>query len=227
MRSLHLSLEQETSTDGMEFTGPAATVYEKVHGDYMNATADELWDKMQRRLYSEGQVQAQHSRLHTVKLGADETIEDFSQRIRDLGTGLSEAAEDAMLRQSFRESVITTLKLHFLAISAGFDEVVSRLSQMSEAAEETASRVGSKGSENTTFPLDESALPGTLSNPVGPDPRHTKDIRVLNCSRKCYKCQRCGHTRSGAMYVDEQTRSRDMATEKGGQPEQNPPTIQR
>jgi hypothetical protein len=119
MRSLHLSLEQETSTDGMEFTGPAATVYEKVHGDYMNATAEELWDKMQRRLYSEAQVQAQHSRLHTVKLGADETIEDFSQRIRDLGTGLSEAAEDAMLRQSFREGVITTLKYIFWLLVQG------------------------------------------------------------------------------------------------------------
>jgi hypothetical protein len=33
-----------------------------------------------------------------------------------------------MLRQSFREGVITTLKYIFLAISAGFDEVVSRLS---------------------------------------------------------------------------------------------------
>jgi hypothetical protein len=85
MRSLHLSLEQETSTDGMEFTGPAATVYEKVHGDYMNATAEELWDKMQRRLYSEAQVRAQHSRLHTVKLGADEVFSPSASGIWERG----------------------------------------------------------------------------------------------------------------------------------------------
>jgi hypothetical protein len=45
-RSLALSPEQEASTVGMAFTGPAATVYEKVHGDAVNAAAEELWEKM-------------------------------------------------------------------------------------------------------------------------------------------------------------------------------------
>jgi hypothetical protein len=44
-RSLHLYTEQEASSVGMEFTGPAATVYDKLHGDAMSATAEELWDR--------------------------------------------------------------------------------------------------------------------------------------------------------------------------------------
>jgi hypothetical protein len=43
-----------------------------------------------------------------------------------------ETAIDSMLLQRFREGLTTTLKLQSLSISAGFDEVVSRVSQISE-----------------------------------------------------------------------------------------------
>jgi Retrotransposon gag protein len=108
----------------MAFTGSAATVYEKSHGDAINATAEELWEKMEKWLYNDGQVQAQRSKFHTARLGTNETIDDFAQRIRDLRTGLPEASEDAMLLQRFMDGLKTTLKLQSLAISAGFDEVV-------------------------------------------------------------------------------------------------------
>jgi hypothetical protein len=101
-RSLHLYPEQKASTVGMEFTGRAATVYEKLHGDAMSATAEELWDRIECIIYNHAQVQAQRSKFHTAKLCADETIEDFAQHIRDLGTGLLEAAEDAMFLKIFR-----------------------------------------------------------------------------------------------------------------------------
>jgi phosphoserine phosphatase len=115
---------------GMAFTGPAATVYEKGHGDSVDATAQELWDRMEARLYKDAQVQAQRSKLYTENLGPDDTIEDFAQRIRDLGEGLPEAADDAMLLQRFCEGLPAMLKLQSWAISAGFDEVVSRVSQI-------------------------------------------------------------------------------------------------
>jgi hypothetical protein len=53
--------------------------------------------------------------------------------------------------------------------------------------------------EESTVIFDEAAPLGTLSNPVGPDPQRPKNIRVWHSSRKYYKCQRYGHTRSGAM----------------------------
>jgi hypothetical protein len=71
----------------MAFTGPAATVYEDVHGDSVDATAHEIWDRIEARLYNHAQVQAQRPKFHTAKLGPDETIEDFAQRIRYLGKG--------------------------------------------------------------------------------------------------------------------------------------------
>jgi hypothetical protein len=199
-RSLTLSPEQEASTVGMAFTGPAATVYEKVHGDAISATAEELWEKMEQRLYNDTQVQAQRSKFHTARLGTNETIEDFAQRIRDLGTGLPEAAEDSMLLQRFREGLTTTLKLQSLAISAGFDEVVSRVSQMSEVqGKRRQPEWVNEVQEESAFGYDSSTPPGSQTNPVGPDPVRPGDFRVWNRTRKCYKCQRYGHTRSGAI----------------------------
>jgi hypothetical protein len=160
-RSLTLSPEHEASTVGMAFTGPAATVYEKVLGDSISATAVELWEKMEKRLYNDAQVQAQRSKFHTARLGTNETIEDFPQRIRDLGTGLPEAAEYSMILQRFREGLTTTLKLQSLAISAGFDEVVSRVSQMSEVqGKRRQPEWVNEVREESAFSYDASAPPG-------------------------------------------------------------------
>jgi hypothetical protein len=77
-RSLTLSPEQEASTVGIAFTGPAATVYEKVHGGSISATAEMLWEKqLENRLYNDAQVQAQRSKFHTARLGTNEIIEHF------------------------------------------------------------------------------------------------------------------------------------------------------
>jgi hypothetical protein len=97
----------------------------------INAAAEELSDKMERS-YNDAQVQAHRSKFHKEWLSTNETIDDLCQRSRDLRTGLRETAEDAMFLKMFGEGLKTKLTLHSLAISADFDEVVSRVSQMSE-----------------------------------------------------------------------------------------------
>jgi hypothetical protein len=129
--------------------------------------------------------QSQRLKFHTAELGSEETIEDFAQRIRDLGSGHPEAADDAMMLQRFRKGLKTTLKIQSLAISAGFDEVVSRASQMSEAqSEKQLTEWARKVSEGEPFRNSATATLESLSNPVGPDPDRPNDVRVWNRARK-------------------------------------------
>jgi hypothetical protein len=140
---------------------------------------------MEARFYNDEQVQAQRSKFHTAKLGPDETVEDFAQRIRGLGTGLPEAADDAMLLQRFREGLPAMLKLQSLAISSGFDEVVSRVSQMSKVQlKKKTSEWVREVSESEQAQCDPAAPLGSRENPAGPDPENPKDVRVWNRSRK-------------------------------------------
>jgi hypothetical protein len=104
-----------------------------------------------------------------------------------------------MLLQRFREGLPATLELQSLGISAGFDEVVSSVFQISEIQlKKTTLEWVREVSESVQAQCDPAAPLGSRENPAGPDQENPKDVRVWKRSIKCYNCRRYGHTRVGA-----------------------------
>jgi Retrotransposon gag protein len=201
------------------FSGAASAVYQQVAATMPRATADELWDAMEKRLYNEAQVRIQRGKFYGAKMGRDETVEDFAERLRELSCGLPEQVTEHVLLQRMVEGLPNELKLQAAVASSDFDVAVGQLSQLSELMEARARRrhegrevvnhigervtpreLGARDANRSAdkeWRRDRAAPRGSLENPVGFDPTNPQGVRPWNRSRQCYGCKQFGHIRVG------------------------------
>jgi hypothetical protein len=110
----------------------AATMFQQTAAANRDASAQKLWDLMQRRPYSTAQVLSQHARFTSATMKRDETVEEFAERLRELACGLPETTTDGVLLQRQRDGLPSSLKVSALAVSGEFDEVVSQVGQIAD-----------------------------------------------------------------------------------------------
>jgi hypothetical protein len=87
---------------------------------------------MEKRLYNEAQVRIQRRKFYGAKMGRDETVEDFAERLRELSCGLPEQVSEHVLLQRMAEGLPKELKLQAAVASSDYDVAVGQLSQLSE-----------------------------------------------------------------------------------------------
>jgi hypothetical protein len=147
-------------------------------------------------LYNAAQVQAVRSRFASAKVEPGEAIEVFANRLRQMAGGLPETVGEDALLQRFRDGLPRRLKLSALTMSGGYDDIVSRVSQIEAALTLTRSMEGVDEIEDE--PLPTRPKRGTRENPVGPDP-DDPDASVPEWLREklCYRCEQYGHPARG------------------------------
>jgi hypothetical protein len=127
------------------FDGVAATVFQKIAATHPSASATQLWDLMQSRLYNSGQVATQRARFPAAVMQKDETVEEFAERLRGLASGLPETTSDDVLLQTLRDGLPSSLKVNALSVTGEFDAVVSQVGQIAEAIAAASSKSGHAG----------------------------------------------------------------------------------
>jgi Retrotransposon gag protein len=195
------------------FEGVAATVFQKIAATHPSASATQLWDLMQARLYNSAQVATQRARFTAAVMQKDETVEEFAERLRGLACGLPEATSDDVLLQRLRDGLPSSLKVNALSVTGEFDAVVSQVGQIAEAITAASSKTRHagfarehvnvvRGKDRETgdqeWSRDRSRPLGSLENPVGFSPANKEDVRAWNRARLCFKCRQYGHIRVGA-----------------------------
>jgi hypothetical protein len=193
-------------------------VFQQTAAANRDASAQKLWDLMQRRLYNTAQVQSQRARFTSATMKRDETIGEFAERLRELACGLPETTTDAVLLQRLRDGLPSDLKVSALAVSGEFDEVVSQVGQIADVMaaarprREPVNMIGGAGGReygrvegtrrtggtgDVEWARDRAWPRGSRENPVDFNPDDPEDIRPWNRARKCYCCQQWGHIRIG------------------------------
>jgi hypothetical protein len=193
-------------------------VYQQVAANIPLATSEELWREMEKRLYNEAQVKIQRGKFYGERMGKDETVDDFAERLRDLSCGLAEKVTEHVLLQRMVEGFPMDLKLQAAVASSDFDVAVGQIAQLSElmaiktrkryegreGVSNVKERAGRRGGmrgvgavADQEWRRDRAAAGGSLDNPVGFDPENPEDVRPWNGSRQCYRCKQFGHIRVG------------------------------
>jgi hypothetical protein len=178
------------------FEGAAAQEFERVSALHLDLDDTSLWALMRDRLYNPAQVQAVRSRFASAKVAPGEAIEVFANRLRQMAGGLPETVGEDALLQRFRDGLPRRLKLSALTMSGGYDDIVSRVSQIDAALILTRSVEGVN--EIMDEPLPTRPNRGTRENPVGPNP-DDPDASVPEWLREklCYRCEQYGHLARG------------------------------
>jgi hypothetical protein len=121
---------------GVAFSGAAKKVYEEVSAANLSATADELWDTMQLKVYNVSQQRSQRASFYATSWKErTESIEQYGARLATAAMALPEHVSDEALVHRFVEGLPQRLKVQALLISGDYDEVVAKTSLVQKASQ--------------------------------------------------------------------------------------------
>jgi hypothetical protein len=88
---------------------------------------------MAQQLYTDTMVRSQRGAFTSAKLDSKETVDDLSERLKDLAVGLPElegVAGDTFLLQSFTDALPEELQMHAYSISEDYYHLFASLSRI-------------------------------------------------------------------------------------------------
>jgi hypothetical protein len=119
------------ATMGAEFEGRAATVYKEVAAAHPLADEQELWGKLEPRLFNASQIAIKTAEFEKASQSGRETIGELADRVRQLLGCFLEATPDAVLRSQFLNGVSVGLRREgTIADRGNFDELVSTVARL-------------------------------------------------------------------------------------------------
>jgi hypothetical protein len=125
---------------GHAFSGQAAAVFQQVAAANPTATAFELRVAMERHLYNVAQVQNQRGKFYEAQMKRGESVEEFSEWLRELAVGLPESIDEYVLQQRLIAGLPEYLKVPAATASTDFDTAGTQLGRVAEATTTSASR---------------------------------------------------------------------------------------
>jgi hypothetical protein len=124
---------------GVAFSGAAKKVYEEVSASNLSATADELWDAMELKVYNVSQQRSQRASFYAASWKEKtESIEHYGARLAKAAMTRPEHVSDEALVHRFVEGLPQRLKVQALLISGDYDEVVAKTSLVQKASQRAA-----------------------------------------------------------------------------------------
>jgi hypothetical protein len=104
-----------------------------------NATADELWDLMESKVYNVSQQRNQRAPFYSTSWKEKtESIEQYGARLATAAMTLPEGVSDEALIHRCRDGTPQRLKVQALLIRGGYDEIVATTSLVSKAGQRPA-----------------------------------------------------------------------------------------
>jgi hypothetical protein len=196
-RQYPLSWTIARATLGLAFEDRAATVYEEVAAANPLAEEQELWGKLESRLFNASQISIKRAEFDKANQGVRETVDEFADRIRQLAGFLPEATPDAVLCSRFLNGVSVGLRREATIADRGnFDELVSTVARLAV--------VGPRKSEYVSEVQEHARRPPTLSQGDGtrgiPSPiGASANFPPLQChaETECFKAHQFGHMARG------------------------------
>jgi hypothetical protein len=158
---------------GVAFSGAAKKIYEEVSAANLSATADELWDIMETKLYNVSQQRSQRASFYsTIWKEKTESIEQYGARLATAAMTLPEDVSEEALLHRFIDGLPQRLKVQALLISGGFDEIVAKTALVSKASQR---------------PVQSSELVREISE------RQGRYQSLPISERTCFQCNQKGH----------------------------------
>jgi hypothetical protein len=194
-RQYPLSWTIARATLGAAFEDRTATVYEEVAAARPLADEQELWGKLESRLFNASQISIKRAEFDKANQGVRETVDEFADRTRQLAGCLPEATPDAELCSRFLNGVSAGLRREATIADRGnFDELVSTVPRLAVVGPPESEYV-SEVREHARRPPTLSQGEGTRGSPIGP----SANIPPLqrHAETECFKCHQFGHIARG------------------------------
>jgi hypothetical protein len=119
---------------GLAFSGAAKKIYEEVSASNLSATADELWDLLESKVYNVSQQRNQRTSFYSTSWKEKmESIEQYGARLSTAAMTLPEGVSDEALIHRFIGGLSQRLKVQALLIRGGYDEIVATTSLVFKA----------------------------------------------------------------------------------------------
>jgi hypothetical protein len=124
---------------GLAFSGAAKKIYEEASASNFSATADELWDLMESKVYNVSQQRNQRASFYSTSWKEKtESIEQHGARLATAAMTLPEGVSDEALKRRFIDGLPQRLKVQALLIRGGYDEIVATTLLVSKAGQRPA-----------------------------------------------------------------------------------------
>lgn len=169
----------------LAFDGDARFVYEEIAGNNPNATCNELWEILGKRLCNDIHQSSLRDRFFAMKWNEKkETFGRFAWRLRSASLLLPETVDDGLLLNRLKNGLPNRLQDQAKLVSGTFDEVVSRVSSLSTAQQVSRHETVREVREPNQSPTSGRTEKGPAEAPSAAD-------RFAHV--RCHYCQQLGH----------------------------------
>lgn len=160
----------------LAFEGDARNVYEEVANNSIGYTTQQLWKKLEERLCNKVHQAALHNRFDRMRWNPNrESFESFANNLRSTALAIPNGVDEVTLLNRLKNGLPSKLRDQAQLINASFDEIVTRLSQVSNAQ------------ENREYVREVAEQPKT------PTLLRKDEMITRYASYICHKCGRRGH----------------------------------
>ena len=193
MNDFPISEKAERQLIPCAFEKDALRVYEDVARTYINASAETLWSRLENRLCNKAHCAALQDTFFALRWNErHESVATYADRLKLASMTLATLVSDEVLLNRFKAGLPQKLQDQAVLVTGAFDSVVSVVSRLSSAQQNTAQ-------EHV----------GEIAEPAKQASVHSVAVRTPDerfGHVKCHYCQRMGHI---VRYCDK--RRADMA----------------
>lgn len=171
----------------LAFANDALRIFNEVASAELEKSADELWELLEARLCNGAHRKALQDRFFSMTWNErKESVAEYAERLRAASLALPTPIANDVLLNRFKAGLPQKLQDHAILVAGDFDEVVSAVSELSSAQQNTSKEPVRKVRE-------EVAAIKTPCNPVLGQTDTMGDQRNRYASYTCHYCQKVGH----------------------------------
>jgi len=182
-RTIPLAEEDNKALMSLAFQGTALKLYEQTVQENPLASTSELWKLLEEKLCNKSHIISLRSKYLNMRWNdKKETLTDYAERLRNTASSLPDNLTDDMMVDTFMKGLPMYLKVRALAVQGSFDEIVSRVSLISNEM---------KVQRSESFKAIEE---GSRDDAVRSDNSGPRQYYRRNkANMTCFRCNKRGH----------------------------------
>ncbi len=126
----------------LAFKGTALKLYEQTRTANPMADTDTMWMLLEEKLCNRSHIISLRSKYLNMKWNEKkESLTEYAERLRDVASNLPDNLSDDMMVDTFMKGLPAYLKVRALSVQGSFDEIVSRVTLISNEMKVQRQRV--------------------------------------------------------------------------------------